>query len=522
MIIMKEIEEIDVLIRARYPFIYIVSSEEERVLKAISKTTKKQIYVWSCIAGFRPLEKRAETDDNSKDPLQALRFVNNWEEHPDGAIFVLFDFHVFLSEQNYDVIRFMRELYNSLKFLKKNIIIISPILQIPPELEKEISVVDFQLPKEKEIKKIYETAFKAFKDHKQLNEKERTSFIKSAKKHKESNVKMLKGLNVNEIENVLYKSMVQHKKFLPEIIVEEKKGIIRKTGILEYFRSEETAKSVGGNDILIKWINQRKNAFTNKAKKFGLPYPKGFLLLGVSGCGKSLCCKAIANIWGFPLLRLDMASIFEGIVGSSERNMKKALELAEAMSPCILWVDEIEKALSGLGSSNVSDGGTTSRVFGSFLTWFQENQSPVFVVGTANDISALPPELLRKGRFDEIFFIDLPNENERKEIFKIHIVKRKRKIENYDLEILINASKDFSGAEIENSIVSGLFDAYDENSELTTAHVLKNLQITVPLSSTMDKKITALRTWAKGRARPTTTKSLIKKYSPNETRGIEL
>jgi SpoVK/Ycf46/Vps4 family AAA+-type ATPase len=306
--------------------------------------------------------------------------------------------------------------------------------------------------------------------------------------------------------------MIKHKKFLPETIVEEKKQIIRKSGILEYFNSDENVGSIGGNDVLIKWAIQRKNAFTEKARKFGIPYPKGIILSGIPGCGKSLFCKIIANIWGFPLLRMSMDKVFEGTVGSSERNMKRVLDIAEAVSPCILWIDEIEKALSGLGSSNVSDGGTTSRVCGIFLSWLQENKLPVFVAGTANDISALPPELLRKGRFDEIWFVDLPNHEERKEIFKIHISKRRRKVKDFDLDALVDSSETFTGAEIENAIVSGLFDAYDENTELTTEHIKNNLEQTIPLSSTMEDKIISLRNWAKGKAKLTTARSFLLCY----------
>lgn len=500
----EEIKDIQVLIRARYPLIYVVSSEEQRVIRAIAETTKKQVWVWSCVSGINPYGELGEVSESTKDPLTALRFINNTN---DAGIFILCDFHTFLDERYYSIIRYLKELNIKFKKIAKNIIILSPILQIPIELDKEISVVDFPLPNQDAILDIYEEVVSDVSKNPQVKINGNKEYI----------VRALMGLNTSEIRNVLYKSIIKHKCFSLDTIIAEKRQIIRKTGVLEYYHSLENIKNIGGNDIIKKWIIQRKSAFSDSAKEFGLPNPKGVLLLGVSGCGKSLICKTVANIWSFPLLRLDMAKIFEGIVGSSERNMTQALNLAKAISPCILWVDEIEKALSGVGSSNVSDAGTTSRVFGTFLTWLQEKEEPVFVVATANDVSALPPELLRKGRFDEIFFIDLPNSEERGEIFSIHIKKRDRKPLDFDLEALVKASRDFSGAEIESAIISGMFDAFDEKTELNTQFILDNLKVTVPLSKTMEEKITKMRDWAKNRARPTTSQA-------NESliRGIEL
>lgn len=501
----EEINDIDILIRARYPLIYVVSSEEHRVIDAIAKISKNQVWVWSCVSGINPYDKLGEVAESTKDPLTALRFINNIK---DVGIFILCDFHPFLDERYYDVIRYLKELNVKFKNVAKNIIILSPILSIPTELEKEISVVDFPLPSKDVISEIYDEIVDTLVKNPNME-------LKSS--NKEYIIRALMGLNNNEIKNVLYKSAIKNRCFSLDTIIAEKQQIIRKSGVLEYYHSLESMNDIGGNDIIKDWIIQRKSAFSDDAKRFGLPNPKGVLLLGVSGCGKSLICKIVANIWGFPLLRLDMAKIFEGIVGSSERNMSQALRLAKAIAPCILWVDEIEKALSGVGSSNVSDAGTTSRVFGTFLTWLQEKTEPVFVVATANDVSALPPELLRKGRFDEIFFIDLPNSEERAEIFSIHIKKRGRKPLNFDLEALVKASRDFSGAEIESAIISGMFDAFDEKTELNTQFILNNLKVTVPLSKTMEEKITSMRDWAKNRARPTTSQT-----NQSITRGIEL
>jgi SpoVK/Ycf46/Vps4 family AAA+-type ATPase len=249
------------------------------------------------------------------------------------------------------------------------------------------------------------------------------------------------------------------------------------------------------------WLNKRAAAFTQEARAFGLPAPKGILMLGVQGCGKSLCAKAVSNQWQLPLLRFDMGRMFGSLVGSSEENVRRAISVAESVAPAILWVDEIDKAFAGSQGSGATDGGTTARVFGTFLTWLSEKTAPVFVVATANDISQLPPELLRKGRLDEIFFVDLPGEEERAEIFRIHIHRHQRPVEQFDLAALAAASKDFSGAEIEEAINSALYDAFYEQRDITTGSVLAALAQTVPLAKTMDEQINRLRNWAEGRAR---------------------
>jgi SpoVK/Ycf46/Vps4 family AAA+-type ATPase len=253
--------------------------------------------------------------------------------------------------------------------------------------------------------------------------------------------------------------------------------------------------------VLKDWLNKRSVAFTSEARAFGLPAPKGILMLGVQGCGKSLCAKAVSNQWQLPLLRFDMGRMFGSFVGSSEENVRRAIAVAESVAPAILWVDEIDKAFAGSQGSGLSDGGTTARVFGTFLTWLSEKTAPVFVVATANDISQLPPELLRKGRLDEIFFVDLPTRDERADVFRIHLARRGRDANQFDIEPLADASQDFSGAEIEQAIISALYDAFSSSQELTTDQILISLQQTVPLARTMDQQISGLRRWAEGRAR---------------------
>jgi len=493
----KELDQIKSLIKARYPIIYIVSWEEFRVIKQLKENLEesKNLYFWSVTRGLRNSENLNEIGSYNE-PIQLLNYI---QQTRDNGLFILSDFHAFLIQPTPLILRLLHELSEDLKKSKKTIIIISPTLVMPKDLEKEITIIDFPLPNQEEIKNIFNRIRNEIIDQRRLE-------ISIKEDKNEQIIKALVGLTQNEIENVLYKSLIETRDFTVDIIIKEKEQIIRKTGILEYFHSTESFEHIGGLDNLKNWIVKRKYAFKDKAREFGLPYPKGLLLLGVQGCGKSLCCKVIAKIWNFPLLRLDIGAIFNKYVGTSESNIRKVIKLAESIAPCILWVDEVEKGFSGVGSSGKSDSGTTARVFGTFLTWMQEKQAPVFIVATANDISLLPPEFLRKGRFDEIFFIDLPSAEERKEIFKIHLKKRNRDPKLFDINTLINKSQGFSGAEIESAIISALYDAFEENitqknRDLETQHILNNLEITVPLVVTLEEKIRKMRKWAMKRAR---------------------
>jgi SpoVK/Ycf46/Vps4 family AAA+-type ATPase len=331
------------------------------------------------------------------------------------------------------------------------------------------------------------------------------------------------GLTLGEAENVFAKIIVQEQRLSGDYVNDvfaEKQQIIRKSGLLEYYATEDDFTSVGGLTVLKDWLNKRSVAFTDEARAFGLPAPKGILLLGVQGCGKSLCAKAVSRLWQLPLLRFDMGRMFGSLVGSSEENVRRAIAVAESVAPAVLWVDEIDKAFVGSQSSGSTDGGTTARVFGTFLTWLSEKDAAVFVVATANDVSQLPPELLRKGRLDEIFYVDLPIEEERGEIFQIHLAKRGRDPKNFEIPKLVEASKDFSGAEIEEVIISALYDAFYAKQELATAHVLTALSLSVPMAKTMIEKVSAQRAWAAGRARNASVVQPVK--IEQEARRMEL
>jgi ATP-dependent 26S proteasome regulatory subunit len=485
---------IDTLIRARYPIIYIVSWEEDRVTDALSKLAGprgRKLYTWTVTQGigFNSHGK----DDSTRDPLAALDYIMNSRDH---AVFVLRDFHSFISDKS--VTRKLRDLAYALKLTSKTLVILAPVLRIPPELEKDITVVDYPLPNAEELDGLLEGIIQSLKGNSQI----RTDLQSN---EREQIVKAAQGLTACEAENVFAKSLIECRSLDLDVIVSEKEQIIRKSGMLEYYHATEAFADVGGMDALKEWLKTRSLAFTEKARNFGLPQPKGMMLLGVQGCGKSLCCKAIASLWKLPLLRLDAGKIFSSLVGSSEENVRRAISIAESVAPTILWVDEIEKGFAGTQSSAYSDAGTTSRVFGSFITWLQEKTAPVFVIATANDISQLPPELMRKGRFDEIFFVDLPSLDERREVFEIHLKKRNRNPELFDLNILASEAAGFSGAEIEQAVIDALYVAFDKGREVTMDDLLTCIASSVPLSMTMKERIDDLRHWAVHRCRMAST-----------------
>jgi SpoVK/Ycf46/Vps4 family AAA+-type ATPase len=301
--------------------------------------------------------------------------------------------------------------------------------------------------------------------------------------------------------------MIKHPMLLPEAISQQKRDIIRKSGLLDWIDDKIDMNDVGGLEALKHWLDKRREAFSQEAVDYGLPSnPKGILLVGIQGAGKSLFAKAISSFWNFPLLRLDMGKVFSGLVGSSEQNMRQVFKIAESVAPCILWCDEIDKGMSGSKGSSISDSGTTSRVLGSWLTWMQDRKAPVFVVATANDVSNLPPELLRKGRFDEIFFVDLPKFQERKKIFKIHLEKRSRNPYDFKLDTLAELTETFTGAEIEAAIEASLYEAFsDKKRDITNEDIIISIQNLVPISKLMKEEISALRKWANERARNAST-----------------
>ncbi len=498
-------QEIETLIRARYPIIYVVTSEENRLqglMLEIAHLRQKKIYEWSINTGVVPagaaLQAQKQRSPTTRDPVAALDMVI---EQVEPSIFIFKDLHPFLGKSNFPVVRKLKEISQHLKNSLKTIILVSPIMEIPVELEKEITVLNFPLPTLEELSELLDKVIEEVKQFRQVK-------VELDEPGRERLLQAALGLTLNEAENVLAKIIVKEERLsadhVPDVL-DEKQQIIRKSGLLEYYATQENFTSVGGLPVLKDWLQKRAAAFTPEAHAFGLPAPRGILMLGVQGCGKSLCAKAVSSQWQLPLLRFDMGRMFGSLVGSSEENVRRAIAVAESVAPAILWVDEIDKAFAGSEGSAFTDAGTSARVLGTFLTWLSEKTAPVFVVATANDISQLPAELLRKGRLDEIFFVDLPTTEERREIFGIHLSKRDRNPQAFDIQLLSECSNGFSGAEIEEAINSALYDAFYAKRDLTTESILNALNQTVPLARTMCEKIEHLRQWAEGRARNAST-----------------
>lgn len=504
------IRKLSNLIRARFPYIYITTYEEDRVTSLIKQVVQdpklikfpREVYIWTQTNGFVNDETEKPVAGTSC-PSKALEFIQSYEK---DSVFIFYDLHINFGMKNrppdYDLVRKLRDLVTYLKTsqTRKNLFFIAPDLVIPDTLQKDMTILDFPLPSLAEIKNKLNSMIAQNKKVKSdsLTEDDKDRLCKAAL-----------GLTLQEAENAFALSMVNDGKIdLKDlkIIMEEKMQVIKKTGILEFIQSNLSISDIGGLENLKNWLKKRNNSWSENAKKYCIPAPKGVLITGVPGCGKSLTAKAMSEIWQLPLLRLDLGKIFSGLVGSSEENMRRAIATAEAVAPSILWVDEIEKGLSGINSSG--DSGVSSRIFGQFLTWMQEKEAPVFVIATANNINNLPPELLRKGRFDEIFFVDIPTVNERAEIFKLHLTKRLKDAEvSQNIEIneelckkLAIMTEGFIGAEIEQVVISALYEAFFENRGLEFKDLEKTVKNTVPLSTTQKEQILALRAWANVRA----------------------
>jgi SpoVK/Ycf46/Vps4 family AAA+-type ATPase len=487
-------EELNILIQAQYPLIYLVTAEEDRAEKEIAtisqlKHQPRKLYVWTLTHGMVEHGQARTTQHNTISPEAAIEWTTR---HKEPAIFVFKDLHPF--KDSAAVTRWLRDAIASFQGTQKVIIMMSPVQQIPIELEKEVVVLDFALPSLGALDRVLSQQLDQNRQNRLSNE------------GKEKLLKASLGLTKDEAEKVYRKAYVKRGKITEaevDIILSEKKQLIRRNGILEFIEEDETIDSVGGLEELKGWLVQRSNAFTERARTYGLPQPKGMLILGVPGCGKSLIAKTTSRLWGLPLLRLDMGRVYDGsMVGRSEANLRGALKTAESISPAILFIDELDKAFAGTAGSGDSDGGTSSRIFGSFLTWMQEKTSPIFVMATANRVEKLPGEFLRKGRFDEIFFVDLPTQSEREAVFRIHLSKRNRDIERFDLTQLSKVADGFSGAEIEQALIAAMYDAFAQDREFNQLDIIAAIKATLPLSRTMTEQVTALRDWARQRARP--------------------
>ncbi|WP_330204889.1 AAA family ATPase [Cyanobacterium sp. DS4] len=483
-------QEFSLLLRACYPLIYIPSQEEERVEKAITSVAQslgnRHTYIWDFVEGYQDNPNNANF--GRRNPLQALEFLEKLPSNT-GGVFILRDFHRFL--EDISISRKLRNLARSLKAQPKNIVIIAPEVNLPTELREVFTIIEFALPQAEEIKSEIQRLLSATRQN--LSEQFLGELVRSAQ-----------GLSLERIRRVITRAIAQNGKLEGEdveLILEEKKQSIRQTQILDYYPTKEQISDIGGLDNLKEWLLRRGGAFSESARAYGLPYPRGLLLVGIQGTGKSLTAKAIAHHWHLPLLRLDVGRLFSGLVGESESRTRQMIQIAEALSPCILWIDEIDKGFAG--ADGKGDSGTTSRVFGTFITWLAEKQSPVFVVATANNIQTLPPEILRKGRFDEVFFVGLPSQAEREAIFTVHLNRlRPHNLQTYDIKRLAYETPEFSGAEIEQTIIEAMHIGFSENRDFTTEDILSAASQIIPLARTAKEQIEFLQNWAtSGKAR---------------------
>ncbi|MEV4464976.1 AAA family ATPase [Micromonospora echinofusca] len=497
------------LLKARFPVLYVESSEEQRVLAEVCAVaqdatlvrTPRAVWTWSLTTGL--VQPDGTARKGTTDPDDALAAALR-VDHPSVLIFK--DLHSAHGSGDRPgtpgVIRRLRDVVAAFKAgpVPRTLVLVSPVLHIPVELEKDVTIVDFPLPTETEIRRVLDGMIAA---------NSATGRIRIALDDlgRERLAKAALGLTLHEAENAFARAMVNDGVLDGgdlAVVHEEKRQTVRKSGLLEFVDAAVDLADVGGLENLKRWLAKRDGSWLAEAAAYGLPAPRGVLITGVPGCGKSLTAKAIASAWGLPLLRLDVGRVFAGLVGSSEQNMRTAIRTAEATAPCVLWVDEIEKGFVG----GANDSGTSARVFGSFLTWMQEKSRPVFVIATANDFERLPPELLRKGRFDEIFFVDLPTRAERASIWRVHLARRLRNPavagaltpDDALLGELAGLSEGYSGAEIEQAVVGGLFDAFAERRPLRRDDLIRALVAMVPLSVTQAERIDAVRSWADARA----------------------
>ncbi|HYT95611.1 MAG TPA: AAA family ATPase [Gemmataceae bacterium] len=479
-------QELDVYLRARFTLMVLITAEEERALhavKAVCERMKRPCLTWDVADGFQTLTSGG-APPAARDPIAALEQIDKTEG--DG-LFVLKDFHECWN--NAQIKRKLRGVAQRLKFTKKSILITTTSAKLPDELRDEAVVIEFPPPTTVELEAVLTRLTKVPGVKVNLTKLGREKLVQAAL-----------GLTAAQAQRVFAKAIVADGVLDDRdirLVTDEKKQIIRESQALEFHAVTETLADVGGLDVLKEWLRLRERAFTQEARDYGLPSPKGIALIGIPGTGKSLTAKMIGGLWRLPLLRLDVGALFGSLVGESEERARRALRLAETCSPAILWIDEVEKALASGGL----DGGTSTRVFGTILTWMQEKSAPVFVVATANDISKLPPELLRKGRFDEIFFLDLPTLAERREIFTVHLAKRKRLPGDFDLERLARASEGYVGAEIEQAIVDAMYVGFNAGREFTTDDIAAALKKQVPLSVSSRETVGMLRNWLReGRA----------------------
>lgn len=463
------------------------SGEAERLMRAIMS------------GGAAPQSAGAASGGviyNTREPAQALA---NMESMTAEAVFILKDFHRHMDDPV--VVRRLRDVGQKFATNRRTVIITAPEITVPPELAKLVEYFDLPLPDRERLREIVHETFTRLS-------KTYTLKLQLDAAGVDAMAANLQGLAEEEAERAISQALVTRYALCPETITDvlaAKKQLLRHSGMLEFIEASGNMADVGGLENLKHWLAQRRGTWEDAAREFGLEPPKGMIILGVQGCGKSLCAQAVAGEWNLPLVKFDTSAIYDKYIGETEKRIRRVFQVAEGLAPCVLWIDELEKVFAGSGPDSASaDAGVSSRLLGAFLSWMQDRKAPVFVAATSNNVTVLPPELIRKGRFDELFFVDLPNELERRQIFAISLAKRKRKPEDFDLKEFAAAAKGYSGAEIDAAVQGALYAAYSEKRPLSTQLLLNELSQTVPLSTTRAEEIAALREWAYARAVPAT------------------
>lgn len=483
---MKEQRDLEIMVVSRFPIILVETHEELRfldLLERVCNLRQQPYFTWNVSQGLRR-NGRSDRVPETKDAVDLLRHIENT---PQNGVYALLDFHPYLHDPVH--VRLIKNIAQSYHKTERTLIFVSHQINFPPELERLVTRYTLSIPDQAGIRELLKEEVQAWEMH---NDK-----VTGQQEAVDALIQHLLGLSGEDARRMIRLALRDDGALtLSDIprVLKAKHDLFGQSGLVNFESETAQFADIAGLQNLKRWLTQRKAAFLGSAEAAGLDTPKGILLLGVQGCGKSLAAKAVAGAWGAPLLHLDFGKLYNKYIGETERNLREALKIADAMAPCILWIDEIEKSLSVEQAD--SDNGSSQRLLGSLLTWMAEHRSRVFLVATANDIQALPPELIRKGRLDEIFFVDLPDAAARAEIFRIHLRKRKRDPAEFDVAQLADASSGYSGAEIEHVVVAALYEALAQQTKLSTALLAAEIQRTRPLSVLMDAKLQALRNWA--------------------------
>jgi hypothetical protein len=488
---MKDEHDLELLIASRFPIIAIETHEEQRAVELLTRCASRRqlpVYTWSLTTGWKAAHMQAPLA-TTQDPPQALRHVSHVRQ---PGVYVLLDFHPFLGDPLH--VRLLKEIAVDYERVPRTIVLLSHRADVPPEIDKLTVRFSLSLPDEAGIERLFRDEVQAWQTRNKPRE------LRGEREAYEMLRRHLRGLAEPDVRRLI-RHAIEHDGVLdgsdlPRLIV-QKHQILSRDSTLSFELDTGRFADVAGLAALKQWLDRRRAPFLDEAGAQGLDVPKGIMLLGVQGCGKSLAAKAVAGAWGVPLMRLDFGALFNKFLGETERNLREALKAADSMAPCVLWMDEIEKGLSG--NSNSSDNGESRRVLGSLLTWMAERKSRVFIVATSNDIESLPPELVRKGRLDEIFFVDLPDAAAREQIFRIHLGKRAQDPKGFDLSRLTTSTEGYSGAEIEQAVICALYEAHARGVPMDDDIVQQEIARTRPLSVVMAERIAYLRAWAADR-----------------------